>query len=839
MVASTFKKCDLHVHSSSCYSRSYEEAAFLDRLSEVDLDVVAITDHNSVDVKLLEAVHARITPLGKHLFAGVELNVRLKKKTIDDYKLKVAEGHDGEYFHGIIWCKYEDRNRLSKAVDSLFAERSCFELENLTGLKRKSISKMTEGHAVYLEDVQDQLAFLPYFFIFHENKGDRNLSDYLPSRDKNGEFLKENDSFKDRLFYYSHAMAVEGGEKSRKHVSVGMEKALNSTVTSLLFSDADERTIRIGERFTWIDFDADFDSLLLAVSDPESRIRSSDVCPTMPQTNTNNYLQHIEFDLKDSAGNTTPVMLDFSPGLNGIVGSRGSGKSMLARILCQRNLLDYEGYVEASSIRYKQANAQPTANCPNVLYLQQGELESIFKNERYSEVPFLKNELSPIESQANSFSEASFAEMKQLLELQCTLVKTFIEKYPRGAIRIDVLDANQPSGQLVEFPRVDFKSDQTLIADAEEAFSSLKLELADSLTKVKGIDLTSDYPEGKGLFDALSANRDSLLDSIEAAIEICTRLQLLAKGAKAEWFSGRDNLHEIYAETKESHNDKQGSSELARYKSSVEDAELFLTNFLKLRIALLSTKKLLENLHKQMMQPIPPLKYQIETEEIEVQLFYEGCASLREATESLLSAEQRHRLAPMATCCLLPSETEKVRGIFNGQKIRKIDGGKASDYVEKYTQSLIDTIAKGKTLKERVLLDGKALDDMSPGMRAEALLKLFLDDRIANGQYLFVVLDQPEDNLDTDTISKFLIDRLKKLKLNIQLFVVSHSAPIIVNGDARNVIVCSEENGTISYKTGTINGPNTKQDISNVLDGGERYIRMRLNKYNFQVVDKR
>ncbi|HAM14768.1 MAG TPA: hypothetical protein DCP91_02670 [Eggerthellaceae bacterium] len=64
--------------------------------------------------------------------------------------------------------------------------------------------------------------------------------------------------------------------------------------------------------------------------------------------------------------------LDFSPGMNGIVGSRGSGKSMLARILCQRDLKDYERYIEKSSIRYKQANAQPTANRPDVLYLKQG-----------------------------------------------------------------------------------------------------------------------------------------------------------------------------------------------------------------------------------------------------------------------------------------------------------------------------------------------------------------------------------------------------------------------------------------------------------------------------------
>ena len=124
-------------------------------------------------------------------------------------------------------------------------------------------------------------------------------------------------------------------------------------------------------------------------------------------------------------------------------------------------------------------------------------------------------------------------------------------------------------------------------------------------------------------------------------------------------------------------------------------------------------------------------------------------------------------------------------------------------------------------------------------MRAEALLKLFLDDKVVDDQYVFVVIDQPEDNLDTDTIGRFLIDRIKNLKLNVQLFVVSHSAPVIVNGDARAVVVCKSDGDAISYRCGTINGKDTKQDISKVLDGGERYIKMRLNKYNFKVSDVR
>lgn len=77
------------------------------------------------------------------------------------------------------------------------------------------------------------------------------------------------------------------------------------------------------------------------------------------------------------------------------------------------------------------------------------------------------------------------------------------------------------------------------------------------------------------------------------------------------------------------------------------------------------------------------------------------------------------------------------------------------------------------------------------------------------------------------------------MKFDIQLFVVSHSAPVIVNGDARLIVSCQEDEGKISYGTGVLSDDKTKQIVADVLDGGERYLKMRFNKYNFQLGDNR
>lgn len=136
-----------------------------------------------------------------------------------------------------------------------------------------------------------------------------------------------------------------------------------------------------------------------------------------------------------------------------------------------------------------------------------------------------------------------------------------------------------------------------------------------------------------------------------------------------------------------------------------------------------------------------------------------------------------------------------------------------------------------------VAIDGDLVDTMSPGMKAQALLKLFLNDELCKGKWVYIVLDQPEDNLDVKTIKDFLVSRLKQLKISVQFFVVSHSAPVVVNGDARTIVTCRNENQEILYEISSLGNSSGKRFISDILDGGELYLKMRLNKYNFRLED--
>ena len=190
LIKGTFKKHDTHVHSSSYYSRNYDEKTFTSSVLQSDLDVLAVTDHNSVNIELLERLQVDMAKRGKALIGSVEINVKLKQSTIDAYHLVLGNGDKGDYFHAIVWFAMEQAATVSAIVDELFIsailaakKEDGLTKESLRALPRKQFSRMTEGIAIYLEDFQEKAASIPHFFIPHENK-DRSLSDYLPNGSK-------------------------------------------------------------------------------------------------------------------------------------------------------------------------------------------------------------------------------------------------------------------------------------------------------------------------------------------------------------------------------------------------------------------------------------------------------------------------------------------------------------------------------------------------------------------------------------------------------------------------------------------------------------------------------
>lgn len=120
----------------------------------------------------------------------------------------------------------------------------------------------------------------------------------------------------------------------------------------------------------------------------------------------------------------------------------------------------------------------------------------------------------------------------------------------------------------------------------------------------------------------------------------------------------------------------------------------------------------------------------------------------------------------------------------------------------------------------------------SAGQQASALLSTLL---AHSGSPL--VIDQPEDDLDSDTVQQ-IVTKIWQSKNRRQLIFSSHNANLVVNGDADLVLGCAYVNtgdqsaGHVKVQ-GAIDVLAVREEITAVMEGGEKAFRLRKEKYGF------
>jgi hypothetical protein len=124
----------------------------------------------------------------------------------------------------------------------------------------------------------------------------------------------------------------------------------------------------------------------------------------------------------------------------------------------------------------------------------------------------------------------------------------------------------------------------------------------------------------------------------------------------------------------------------------------------------------------------------------------------------------------------------------------------------------------------------REIDMLSGGAQASVLLSLVLE--TDDSQPL--VLDQPEDELDRDYLLDIILPALRRLKGRRQIIFATHDANIVVNGDADRVIYlkADHDRGYVEEE-GTIDDPDVRDAILNILDGGADAFSLRRAKYGF------
>jgi chromosome segregation protein len=122
---------------------------------------------------------------------------------------------------------------------------------------------------------------------------------------------------------------------------------------------------------------------------------------------------------------------------------------------------------------------------------------------------------------------------------------------------------------------------------------------------------------------------------------------------------------------------------------------------------------------------------------------------------------------------------------------------------------------------------GKELKHHSLGQRASALI-LFVLNQQEND---VIIIDQPEDDLDNQTIYEDVIKLIRSLKSHTQFVFVTHNANFSVLGDAEQIIACTYSDDTIHATSGSIDCPRLQREIVNIMEGGKEAFEQRKRRY--------
>lgn len=131
-----------------------------------------------------------------------------------------------------------------------------------------------------------------------------------------------------------------------------------------------------------------------------------------------------------------------------------------------------------------------------------------------------------------------------------------------------------------------------------------------------------------------------------------------------------------------------------------------------------------------------------------------------------------------------------------------------------------------------LLFQDTQIEQLSPGQRGALLLIFYL---LVDKGKTPIILDQPEENLDNETVFRLLVPVLLEAKKQRQIIMVTHNPNLAVVCDAEQIIHARFDrasDSTIDYDSGAIENTGLNGAVVTVLEGTKPAFENRSGKYH-------
>jgi len=626
-----------------------------------------------------------------------------------------------------------------------------------------------------------------------------------------------------------------------------------------------------------------FDAVRFALIDHGSR------CSKEVKNYTHSHIKNIRF----TGGTLSGRELHFSPELNTLIGIRGSGKSSILEVL--RYVLDIPFGEKASDIRYKQELVGFTMGSGGKVevdavdrYGQPYVIRRVWK-ENYSEV-LVDGKLQPgVSIRETVVNKPIYFGQKDLSTTGEGFEKDLVEKLLGSKLdeirrKIDIrkikvgeaidrlTKVTSVSEQIKEQEdiikdtehrlkvyarhgieeklqkRIDFDNDSRAMKKGTELTENFIADLQDLLARheddVKNfIGYTSkhnqelfekfytDYTSIVQTVDQIKTSLGSLSNNRKNLIERQTELNTIRKGMVDEFSEVERKLAE---ELKDGGAWNISSDEFLNLKKKLNSANQLLIEVSRQS----DQKKVFKDAVVVELQKLNDLWLE-EFHIIKKELDKVGTGDSVLSIKSGYKEDKPAYLAFMkdvfkgsnireATYQNIVSQYQDFIAIYKDfDSAKKHFGSNPQVLTEMFTKNLKALLVYQAPNKFTIHYRGKELQHHSLGQRASALI-LFVLSRKEND---IIIIDQPEDDLDNQTIYEDVIKLIRKMKKEVQFIFATHNPNIPVLGDAELVQSCSFVDDKLSVQSGSVDNPDTQKTIVDIMEGGQEAFNRRKEIY--------
>ncbi len=860
-------RTDFHLHTRTdreftfTGDDNFYNSNYVDALEKAGVRLGIITNHNKFDFDEFKALRKTAQKKGIALLPGVELSVN--------------DGANG--IHTLVVFSNEwidEHNYINPFLTSAFEGKTLAQYEQENGRTSWSLLETIKKLEGYHRD------FFLVFAHVEENSG-------LWAEMDGGRLseLGQNEFFRRRTL---------GFQKVRTHDGAGKDKPCRTKVRSWLqnwypaeLEGSDPKCIEaIGKgKACYLKLgELSFEAVKFALSDPAARVAAF-----KPPKHDASHIRSIHFDGGILDGQT----LHFSPELNTLIGIRGSGKSSILEAV--RYALDIPRGEKAQDTRYKDELIRHTLGsggkvtltardvygqeftisrifreAPNVyldgklqpgvsiretvlrrpIYFGQKDLSSTGEGFETDLVEKLVGEKlrvlrDEVEVQRQHVRDATqrwlklsnTAELKQDYETQLTDANFRLKKFEEYGVADKLQKRFGFQQDVAAITRMKERADNFILA-----LNSLIAEHEDELRNATSY-VSKQNPD---FFAAYYAEFSNLVAKIEEIKKIEQEARAIATRLHAkqgEFEGARTSLQEEFAQV-----ERQLAQELKQSGMTAIQPDDFLaqqqrkTKAEQMLEALAKQESQQSNIRDALFTEIDKLNelWLREFNTIKVELDRVNANRTALQIEADFKGDKEAAIGFMQQLFKGSNIRETtLRAVMEdyadfGGLLRALPGAltkarNTSEAFEKtFMQNLVEFVAWQVPNRFVIRYRGKELKHHSLGQRASALLLYVLSQR----QNDVIIIDQPEDDLDNQTIYDDVIKLLREMKPHAQFIFATHNANFPVLGDSEQVHACRYQDEKVAVQSGSIDARPVQDAIINIMEGGQEAFNRRKEVYN-------